>query len=140
MKDDYNTQEELRVIATLQRELNIATAALLLTGQLTVVGVFIAPRAYSLSLGGPLFGSTRLEGKNGNKLATALIDGLDIIIAILLLSDAIRAANIVIGPSGFAISVTGPIFGGLLYEPSLPTLQKNYRFFNKIVSNDYDFD
>ena len=103
MKNDHNTQDELRVIATLRRELNTATAALLLTGQLTVVGIFIAPQLYRLSLGGPLFGSTRLEGKNRNKLATALIDGLDVIIAILLLADAIRVANIVIGPSGFAI-------------------------------------
>ncbi len=138
MQNDHNIQK--RTIASLQRDLNIATAALLLTGQITIVGVFVTPPEFSLSLSGPLFGRTRLEGKNGNTVATAMVDVIDVIIAILLIIDAIRVVSSVFGPARFSINVSGPIFGSPLYEPTLPNLKENYHFFRKIVSDHFDID
>lgn len=37
--------KEKQVIRTIQRDINIATAALLLTGQITIRGVFVTPQA-----------------------------------------------------------------------------------------------
>ncbi|MEH7180144.1 hypothetical protein [Neobacillus vireti] len=140
MQNDCQIQEELRIIAVLQRELNLVTAGLLLTGQITIIGVFITPPEFSLSLSGPLFGRARLHGKNGNIVATGLIDVLDIIIAILLIVDEIRVISSVLGPSRFSINVSGPIFGAPLYQPTLPSLKRNYRFYRKIVSKHFDID
>ncbi|MEH7111005.1 hypothetical protein V7124_01365 [Neobacillus niacini] len=140
MQNDCQIQEGLQLIASLQRDLNIVTAALLLTGQITIVGIFVTPPEFSLSLSGPLFGRTRLEGKNGNKIATSLIDVIDVIIAILLIVDAIRVVSSVVGPTRFAINVSGPIFGAPLYEPTLPILKTNYRFIKKIVSKHFNID
>ncbi|MHC0038549.1 hypothetical protein [Pseudoneobacillus sp. C159] len=137
MQNDCQTQEELRLIASLQRDLNIVTAGLLLTGQITIIGVFITPPEFSLSLSGPLFGRARLEGKN--RVATGLIDVIDIIIAILLIVDKIRVISSVLGPSRFSINVSGPIFGAPLYQPTLPSLKRNYHFYRKIVSKHFDF-
>ncbi|MEH7251865.1 hypothetical protein V7111_07040 [Neobacillus niacini] len=140
MEKRAEIQEDLYVIASLQRNLNLATAALLLTGQITIVGVFVTPPEFSLSLSGPLFGRTRLEGKPGNKFATSLIDVLDIIIAVLLILDEIRLVSCVVGPTRFSINVSGPIFGAPKYLPTLPTLKKSYHFFRKIVSKHFELD
>ncbi|MFD2443915.1 hypothetical protein ACFSO7_07940 [Bacillus sp. CGMCC 1.16607] len=133
-------QEEIRVIASLQRDLNLATAVLLLTGQITIIGVFVTPGEFSISLSGPLFGGTRLESKFGDKFTNALIDVIDVIISILLIIDEIRVISTVIGPSRFSVDVSGPIFGAPVYEPTLPILKKNYHFFQKIVSKHFKMD
>ncbi|WP_045518185.1 hypothetical protein [Neobacillus niacini] len=140
MPNGTNIQEDLIVIAALQRDLNLATAALLLTGQITIVGIFVTPGEFSLSLSGPLFGRTRTEGKFGNKVTTALIDVLDVIIAVLLIIDEIRLVSVVVGPSRFSIDVSGSIFGAPNYLPTLPFLKKNYHFFRKIVSRHFEMD
>lgn len=104
------TDRDLKVIAALQRDLNLVTAFLLLTGQITIVGIFVTPGEFNLSLSGPLLGSARLVNKyKENKLTNGLIDVIDIIIAILLIMDEIRIISTVIGPSRFSIIVSGPI-------------------------------
>ncbi|SDM71409.1 hypothetical protein [Bacillus sp. OK048] len=140
MEKRAEIQEDLYVIASLQRNLNLATATLLLTGQITIVGVFVTPPEFSISLSGPLFGRARLEGKSGNQFSTALIDVLDVLIAVLLILDEIRLVSCVVGPSRFSIDVSGPIFGSPKYIPTLPTLKKSYHFFQKIVSRHFELD
>ncbi|MFP5111528.1 hypothetical protein ACSU64_03960 [Bacillaceae bacterium C204] len=135
-----NVQEDLHVIASLQRDLNLASAALLLTGQITIIGVFVTPGEFSVSLSGPLFGRTRLEGKYGNLFATTMIDIIDVLIAVLLIIDEIRVVSSVVGPSRFSINVSGPIFGAPKYEPTLPVLKKSFHFFRKIVSRHFEVD
>ena len=140
MVKNAEIQKELQVIASLQRELNLATAALLLTGQITVRGVFILSGEFSISLSGPLLGEPRIEGKFGNRIATSIVDVIDIIIAILLIIDAIQVLRSVIGPGFFSIIVSGPIFGTPKAEPTLPSLKRNYNFFKKIVSKHFNVD
>lgn len=133
-------KEDIRIIASLQRDLNIATAALLLTGQITIIGVFITSGEFSLSLSGPLFGRQRIESKFGDQLTNTLIDVTDIIIAILLLIDEVRVVSSVVGPGRFTVNVSGPIFGAPVSEPTLPFLKKSYHFFKKIVSKHFEID
>jgi hypothetical protein len=138
--NDTAIQKEIQVIASLQRDLNLATAVLLLTGQLTIIGVNVAPGGFSVSLSGPIFGRCRLEGKFGERVTNTVIDVIDILITILLIIDKIRIFRTMIGPDGFAVNVSGPIFGYPLSAPKLPILRKNYNFFHNIVSNHFNID
>ena len=110
--------KDTSIIASLQRDLNLATAFLLLTGQITVRGVFVYPGRFSLSLSGPSFGSTRIVGKEPQHITNTVIDIIDVLIAILLIMDQIRIIGVLVGPGRFSLTVTGPIFGESFY-PSL---------------------
>ena len=138
--DNTVIQEDYQVIATLRRDLNLATAFLLLSGQITIRGVFVTSGALSFSISGPIFGNTRLEGKSGNNLTNIVIDIIDVIIAILLIMDEIRLMGVFVTPNKFSVTVSGPLLGEPLTEPSLPILRENYRFFHQIVSNHFQID
>ncbi|PEZ77729.1 hypothetical protein CN380_18655 [Bacillus sp. AFS017274] len=127
---------EKKVIHSFQRNLEITTAILLLTGQITIIGVFVRAGRFSLSLGGPLFGGHRLEGKDHSQVGNLFIDILDIIIAILLINDAIHVTGIFISSGDFSINVSGPIFGYPEVVPALPI--EDYNFFNTIVKKHYN--
>lgn len=138
--DNTVIQKDYQVIATLQRDLNLATAFLLLSGQITIVGVFVTAGGFSVSLSGPIFGGNRLEGKSGNKVANTIVDIIDVLIAILLIMDEIRLTGVVVGPGRFSVDVSGPVFGLPINEPSLPSLRQNYNFFHQIVTNHFNID
>ncbi|WAH36956.1 hypothetical protein [Alicyclobacillus dauci] len=70
-------------ISATMRTVDIWTAILLLTGQLTVSGVFLASGAMWFSLTGPILAYISSEGKTPH--ANALLDGIDIITALLLI-------------------------------------------------------
>lgn len=134
-------QKELQIIASLQRDLNLATAFLLLTGQITIIGIFVTPGEFNLSLGGPILGRARLESKYKDmKLVNSIIDIIDVIIVVLLIIDEIRITGTVIGPNRFSIIVSGPIFGSPKYEPTLPSLKREYNFYKKVVSKHFHVD
>ncbi|WP_311202517.1 hypothetical protein [Peribacillus aracenensis] len=127
---------EKKVIHSFQRNLEITTAILLLTGQITIIGIFVRPGRFSLSLGGPLFGGHRLEGTDHSQVGNLFIDILDIIIAILLINDAIHVTGTFISSGDFSINVSGPIFGYPEVVPALPI--EDYNFFNTIVKKHYN--
>jgi len=135
-----NNEQEKQLIRTIQRDISVATAALLLTGQVTLRGVFVTPGSFRLSLAGPLTGTERLEGKNGNKVATAFLDILDISIAILLLKGSIVVEGTFIGAREFTLVVSGPIFGMPIPEPSLPELKDDYTLYKKVITNQFHFN
>ncbi|PGL69869.1 hypothetical protein [Bacillus sp. AFS055030] len=138
--NNFKIKDDLRIIATLQRDLNVATAALLLTGQITLIGAFVTSGEFSLSLSGPLLGRERIESKYGDQFTNTLIDVIDIMLAILLIIDEIRVVSSVIGPGRFTLNVSGPIFGAPVSEPTLPFLKKTYYFCKKIISKHFDID
>ncbi|WP_412547127.1 hypothetical protein [Peribacillus simplex] len=127
---------EKKVIHSFQRNLEITTAILLLTGQITIIGVFVRSGRFGLSLGGPLFGGHRIEGRDHSQVGNLFIDILDIIIAILLINDAIHVTGIFISSGDFSINVSGPIFGYPEVVPALPI--EDYNFFNTIVKKHYN--
>lgn len=126
---------DLTVIHSLQRSLDYTAAILLLTGQITIIGVFVRPNKFSLSTGGPLFGGKRLEGVKGFKAATVFIDILDIIVAVLIIIDEINVTGSFVSSSEFAINVSGPIFGYPKVLPALPV--EEHTFFHTIVNNHF---
>lgn len=140
MKKGNESEREKRLIHEIQRDISIVTAALLVTGQLTIRGVFVSPQSFGLSLAGPLTGTQRLEGRNKNKTATTLLDVLDILIALLLLKGSIALIGIFIGSRAFTLVISGPIFGTPIPEPSLPDLQEDYNLYKKAMTKQFDFE
>lgn len=134
--DEYN--KELQLVQTIQRDLDLTTAILLLTGQITIIGVFVTPGGFRVSLAGPLTGEERLQGKNNNIVGNGLIDAIDIILSILLIQDAIRVTGSFIAPGRFTINVSGPIFGVVKPEPTLPNITRDFHFFQSIVSTYFN--
>ncbi|MBB6446774.1 hypothetical protein [Bacillus benzoevorans] len=132
--------EDANIIASLQRDLNLATAFLLLTGQITVRGVFVYSGRFSLSLSGPIFGSVRTVGKEPQHITNTVIDIIDVLIAVLLIMDQIRIVGVLVGPGRFALTVTGPIFGETLPQPNLSLLEEHYRFFHQVVTKHFHID
>ena len=129
--------KEKQVIRTIQRDINIATAALLLTGQITIRGVFVTPQAFRLSLGGPITGTQRLEGVKKNKTATIFVDVIDIFISILLIKSSLAVEGVFIGSREFSLVVGGPITGLPLPEPSLSEIKEDYHLYKKVISDRF---
>ncbi|MEH7076834.1 hypothetical protein [Neobacillus drentensis] len=140
MKNTCDVEKGLQTVITIQRNLDIITAFLLLTGQVTVVRLIVEPGGFALSVGGPLTGIGRLEGKSGNKTLSLLLDVGDILLAILLLSDQTNVSGIFLGPGRFSFNITGPIFGVPKHEPTLPDLEKVFTQFRWIVSEHFDIE
>lgn len=138
LMDGINNQaNELEEIHSIQRIIDTVAAVLLLTGQITIVGVFIRPGRFSISIGGPIFGGRRLEGKNHSRAGGIVIDMIDIFLAILLLNDEINVEGIFITSMDFTLNVSGPIFGFPKIIPALPNLINDFQFFKSHVSAHY---
>jgi hypothetical protein len=131
-------EKDKKVIRAIQRDISVVTAALLLTGQITIKGVFVTPGGFRLSIAGPLTGSPRLEGKSSSKTATVIIDIIDVFIAILLINRQLVVEGTFIGSNEFTLIVSGPIFGMPFPEPSLPDLKRDYNFYKKVVSKQFN--
>ncbi len=140
LKNILDIEKSLQTVISIQRNIDIITAFLLLTGQVTVVRLIIQPGGFALSVGGPPTGIGRLEGKSGNKTLSLLLDIGDILLAILLISDQTNVSGIFIGPGRFSIDITGPIFGVAKHEPTLPDLEKVFTQFRWIVSEHFDIE
>lgn len=134
LNKNIEIKKDIQIIRSIQRDLSIVTVALLLTGQITIIGVFVTPGGFRVSLGGPLTGENRIEGKFEKQTTNIIIDVIDIVLAILLINDEIGVTGSFIAPGRFTINVSGPIFGVPKLEPNLPYLERDYNFFQKIVS------
>lgn len=98
-----------RITAAAIRAIDIWTAILLLTGQLTVAGLFVSSGAIAFSLFGSIFGGVRSQGKS--PAANTLIDGIDVITAFLLILGQLTAIGPWITSGRFNLVVSGPVFG-----------------------------
>lgn len=110
-------QKRNRTIQFVYRGLDQFSAILLLTGQITIGGVFIAPGDFALSLSGPFTGSG-VEGKD--EKTSLVLDALDIITAVLLIIGQINVIGTYITAERFTIVVSGVPFGAsktMAYTP-----------------------
>lgn len=138
LMDGLNNQaNELEQIHSIQRTIDTVAALLLLTGQVTIVGVFVRPGRFSVSIGGPIFGGRRLEGKNHSIALGIVIDIIDILLAILLLNDEINVEGSFITSMDFTMNISGPIFGYPKIIPALPNLENDFHFIKSQVSTHY---
>ncbi|MGG3889798.1 hypothetical protein [Metabacillus fastidiosus] len=134
---EFEGNEELVAI---QKYINYIIAILLLTGQLTITGVFVKSDGISISLGGPIIGSDRTVAKRGNRTVNLLIEVIDVILALLIFTDQIGISSIVISSEKFFINVTGPIFSEPRVVVSAPAVRENIKAFNQIVPKQYQID
>jgi hypothetical protein len=101
--------ERNTIISGIGQSIDIVTAILLLTGQITVTGVFVSPNGFWLSMTGPVFGGVRLTGKT--VASSTVLDAVDIVTALLLILGLITVSGPWISSSSFNLTVSGPIFG-----------------------------
>jgi len=134
-KSGFDKEREL--IFAIQRDLDVVTAILLLTGQITIIGVFVTPGAFRISVGGTITGTSRIEGKDGNTGINIIIDMIDVFLAALLLNNQINVSGAFISSGRFTINVSGPIFGVPKTEPALSELNQSSQFFHRTVSKHF---
>ncbi|BCJ86327.1 hypothetical protein [Effusibacillus dendaii] len=99
-------------VQAIHRTLDLITVVLLLTGQITIGGVFITTEGgFSLSLRGAITGSARSIGIETVPQANLVLDAADAIAALLLILDQINVIGTFITNGSFTIVVSGPAFG-----------------------------
>lgn len=106
-------------LASTQYSIDIITAILLLTGQITTSGIFFVPEGFYLAATGPIMGGVRLTGQLES--ASAVLDVVDVLTSILLILNAIRVTGPYITSGRIFIVFSGSIFGindiGVTAEP-----------------------
>ncbi|WP_157184194.1 hypothetical protein [Evansella cellulosilytica] len=135
-----NVEATLELIRIIHRNLGIITAILLLTGQITIMGVFVTPRGFRVTMAGPITGSRRIESKTGNPLVNLTIDVIDILIAKQLLQDKFFITGSALTPFGFTINAGGPLLGVERMVPKVPSLFHDLDNFNMLVAKLLNFD
>lgn len=127
--------ERSKLTRSVHRGIGIGTAILLLTGQITIGGVFIAPSDFALSLSGPFTGSGAV-GKTDRD--NVVLDGLDIITALLVIINQLQVIGTYITASRFTIVVGGPIFGGDEVRGYTPKARQFFHDFGSILVSTYN--
>lgn len=117
-------------LSAVYRGLGIAAAVLLLTGQLSIAGVFLSPGTFSLSLSGPFTGYA-VEGVTPS--ANAVLDGLDVIVALLLILNEISIVGTFITGGRFTIVVSGPPFGSQSLDAYAPQAREFFSDFRTMA-------
>lgn len=135
MAQGDNSTRNGSIVPALYLGLDVVTAILLLTGQIAIGGVFITHDSFGLSLSGPFTGS----GSRPSTPQSALVlDGLDVITALLLLLDQIHVIGSFLNTSRFTIVVSGPPFGYPRILPLSPRSRRFFRDFRVSVLKKYD--
>jgi hypothetical protein len=119
-----------QVTRSVHRGMGLVTAVLLLTGQITIGGVFIAPSDFALSLSGFFTGSGAFGVTDRDNF---VLDGLDIIAAFLLILNQLQVIGTYITAKRFSIVVGGPIFGGAEVEGYTPSASQFFNDFGSIL-------
>ncbi|RIV17285.1 hypothetical protein D2Q93_15570 [Alicyclobacillaceae bacterium I2511] len=105
----FPPNSKLRVVQALYVGVDLTMAVLLLTGQLTAVGVFILPEGIELSVTGPMFGGNRLVGRS--MAATSTIAAIDLALALLLILGQLRFVGTYVSSRSLFLIITGPPLG-----------------------------
>ncbi|MFC4767820.1 hypothetical protein [Effusibacillus consociatus] len=123
-----------KIVESVYLMLDLITAALLLTGQITIRGVFFTTGAsFSLSLAGPVTGGKRSEAVEEAPSANLVLDFVDVLTALLLIIGEINVVGTLLTSGGFTIVVSGPIFGREKTEAYIPTTRRFITDFRKEV-------
>ncbi|MDQ0255306.1 hypothetical protein J2S74_002688 [Evansella vedderi] len=140
MAKSYNEQQTIEIVRNIHRNLAIITAILLLTGQITIMGIFVTPHGFRVTLAGPITGLRRIESPTGNPIVNLIISLLNIIIAKLLILDQFNVTGSALTPDGFTINCGGPILGLPRVTPKIPDFNNYLDNFHKLVCKYFDLD
>lgn len=97
------------LIGGILETIDISTAILLLTGQLSATGIFVYPNGLYVSVTGPIFNGQRLLGKNDG--SQAALNSIDVVIALMLIIGQLRVYGPFPGPHILSLAITGPALG-----------------------------
>ncbi|HEU4963314.1 MAG TPA: hypothetical protein VFV52_05565, partial [Bacilli bacterium] len=99
-------------IQAVYRALDYVTVALLLTGQISIGGVFLTSGGgFSLSLSGPFTGSALKIPRREAPSAGVVIRFVEVVAALLVILDQINVIGTFVTSGEFTIVVSGPPFG-----------------------------
>ncbi len=96
-------------LRSIQYSIDFVTAILLLTGQITVGGIFVVPEGFYLSATGEILGGVRVTGRNEG--GTGVLRMVNVITALLLIINAIRVTGPYVTSGRVFLVFGGPIFG-----------------------------
>lgn len=127
---------DIKLIQNVYRSLDVTAAVLLLTGQISISGVFITTGAgFSLSLSGPITGGMRTVSHTTK--TNQVIDSIDAIAAILLILDQINVIGTFISAHRFTLVVTGPVFGEKKRVAYSPKTQKIFSDYQSLIMKKF---
>lgn len=109
MKQVNSQGSDKRIISAGMRAVDIWIAILLLTGQISVGGVFVSAGAIWLSVTGPILGGVKQVGTTPD--GQVVQDGVDVVTALLLILGQITNTGPWIASGRFNFVVSGPAFG-----------------------------
>src|SRR5690554_625161 len=135
-----NETKVLLTVRNIHRNLGIIIAILLLLNQLTIVGIFVTPRGFRMTLAGPITGMRRIESRTGNPIINLIIYGINLVTAKLLIKDEFFLAGSVLTSDGFTLNVGGPLFGLPRVVYRLPDFIMDQDNFHEIVSKQFNMD
>ncbi|MDQ0190025.1 hypothetical protein JI721_09905 [Alicyclobacillus cycloheptanicus] len=108
-RDKHRSNLRAALIGGILTTIDISTAILLLTGQLSTTGIFVYPQGLYVSVTGPIFNGQRLFGLGDG--ASAALDAVDVIVALLLILGELRVYGPFPGPHILSLTITGPPLG-----------------------------
>ncbi|MBU9720644.1 hypothetical protein [Bacillus alkalicola] len=127
-------------IFELQRGLAIVVAILIFLGQLSIIGVFVTPRGFRVTLAGPITGSSRLQSNTNNPIVNTFIDAINLVIAKLLIIDQFRITGTVLTHNGFTVNCGGPLLGTARTQPKIPKIVSEFDNFHEVVCRFFNID
>ncbi|PWI56872.1 hypothetical protein [Sulfoacidibacillus thermotolerans] len=98
--------------------IDLLTAALLLSGQLQPVGMFVVPEGFMLSLSGPLLGGVTMKTTTSG--AKFVMAGLEVITAVFLIARVFGTTGVYVSSHRFSIVVAGLPIGSAPPVAALP--------------------
>ena len=108
-------------LRTIYQTIDITTAVLLLTGQITIRSIiFTSGGETRLTVAGPIFGIERTEARPQVPGAGAVIDGLDVILALLIILGQMQVSGLFISQQRFTLQISGPALGSPKFEAYVP--------------------
>ncbi|MCL6626550.1 hypothetical protein [Alicyclobacillus shizuokensis] len=97
------------VVTGILRAIDLWTAILLLTGQVTTSGVYLSSGAIWLSLSGPVLGGPRQQ--SDSTAGGLVLDAIDVVTALLLVIGQITNTGPWISSGRLSLVLSGPAFG-----------------------------
>lgn len=126
MQKSGNSSESSSVFTNalrgVQYSVDFLTAILLLTGQISTVGVYIVSNGFLLAATGPIMGGDRLKGLSTP--ASMGLDAIDVINALLLIIGQVQVTGPYITSGRLYMVWTGEIFGLPTTEVTTPAVEK----------------
>lgn len=130
-------KSDTRILDTVYRSLDLFTAILLLTGQIGIGAAFVTHDSFGLSLSGPFTGS---GSRPKTPQAELVLDGLDMITALLLLLDQIHVIGSFLTVNRYTLVVSGPPFGQPKTVAYLPPARQFFQDFRVQVGQKFNFN